>query len=1187
MTSQPGSNPPKSGQPEWDPDTAAVLFDFVQHYLDDQTSGQVKPIEFYESHYPAPEGAIRAEYEGLQDSKQKQGDDAQKVGHYRLLRELGRGGQGSVWLAEDEALRRPVALKLLNSWLIGGDRLARFRREAESIAKLEHEGLAVVFEADVESAQPYIAMRFVEGEDLASCLAKKNSPDKPTFCEPQSALGMRATLHFFERAARALHAAHEAGVVHRDIKPSNIMVTANNQPVITDFGLALDEFTPGEETITREGEIFGTPAYMSPEQVEGRSEDIDRRTDVWSLGATLFETLTGRAPFQGKGQIGLARAILGDPLPNPRQFPNGKHIPGDVAVVLQTAMERDPARRYSSALALAEDLRRIREFEPIRARPQSTWLRLRRWCRREPAWATALTLIFLGLVTGLIASQIMVGRIARSLDKERSMRVVRQVPSLQNKSPSLALAVGLHAVELDDSWLSRSSLFGPLEALSMTARAKFPTQYRVWDAGFMQDGKRAFGAGEHGVCLYSIEDGATLAQRIFPEMEEVGVRECVEIAEIDSLLAGRDTGQVHCLNSKDLQELWVRDFPSAVQSLTRHPKLAQALVLTLDHGAFVLDATNGEILMEIPVPEHSASMMRYSPQGDRILSYPRAFRGKPVIKTTQALLWDGKSGALVARLGHTGLVRDGSFNPKTGQLSTVTAKGELRQWNPQNGQRLEPIENLGFERTGPLERVVYAPHGLGLAIAGLRGVWFWDSVSGSWQAMQDSQDKNRDLAFDPTGTKLAGSALDNAIRVWEVEDGSKVREHRAQRRPMLLEWSANGKGLLSAGIGSSIFFWSQVPNAEAWRYLGGGEPIVWAGFVPGAERAIVADALGKLVLIETPLHNGGTTPGEQVAVLAQHGPGEIRCAIAANAPIAVSAGSTGRVVLHDLPAASQAGFQMGNQTTSPTELPRGIRDLAISPNGTHVAFVDGLGLLHLWDVQAQTSTRPIGVAPGIRKVAFDDQGRYLAAGDSLGSVQAWAIDGGPAILNGKPVWPDETTERHPVVDLSFSSDGSLLYAASSKWSLHTWKVQPQPQEEKREVRMWHRWLKPIPTGGAITVGVGRGSFDIGKKEEGVRPQTLHTKSLTAVGINPSGRWFATGSEDNHVLVWDWRTGKTQCRFDLHTAPIRWVAFSPVEGDTRILSASDDGTVALWHMNPVSAAKALAPHGLTSTELEGL
>ena len=503
------------------------------------------------------------------------------------------------------------------------------RREAESIAKLEHEGLAVVFEADVEASQPYIAMRFVEGEDLASCLGKQNSPEKPTFCQPQSAQGVRAALQFFERAARALHAAHEAGVVHRDIKPSNIMVTQAGRPVITDFGLALDEFTPGEETITREGEIFGTPAYMSPEQVEGRIGDIDRRTDVWSLGATLFETVTGQAPFQGKGQIGLARAILEASLPNPKQFDNGKHVPQDLVVVLQTALERDLSRRYATALEFAEDLRRIREFEPIQARPQSALLRLRRWCRREPALASALAVVLVGLLAGLIASQVMLGRIARSLDKERSLRVVREVSPLVEQSPSLALAVGLHAVELQDSWMSRSSLFGPLEKLSLKGRFDVPTLHRVWDAGFLAERKTAYAAGETGVALYSLEDGELRGKKLWPTHEGMGVRECVELPALGALAVAHDSGQVHCLRSTDLGPIWSRSFESSVLSIDRHPNGLSLAVLTLGHGGFLLDSKTGETLGPLEVPTGSASVVRFSPKGDRIATFSQAFRGKP------------------------------------------------------------------------------------------------------------------------------------------------------------------------------------------------------------------------------------------------------------------------------------------------------------------------------------------------------------------------------------------------------------------------------------------------------------------------------------------------------------------------------------------------------------------------------
>jgi serine/threonine protein kinase len=250
------------------------------------------------------------------------GGEGDRIGPFRILELVGRGGQGIVYLAEDERLHRKVALKVLTGWgLTSEAALKRFRREAEVASKLDHPGICTVYDAGVEDGVPYIAMRYVEGETLARKLstARESAGDEatsvvgllefeaaastrpevdpsPTPSGPTTHAEVMRVVRLVEEAARALHAAHESGVIHRDIKPGNIMVTAASEPVILDFGLAR-ELEGDLPTLTHMGELFGTPAYMSPEQLAHQRIRLDRRTDVWSLGVTLYECLSLRRPF--------------------------------------------------------------------------------------------------------------------------------------------------------------------------------------------------------------------------------------------------------------------------------------------------------------------------------------------------------------------------------------------------------------------------------------------------------------------------------------------------------------------------------------------------------------------------------------------------------------------------------------------------------------------------------------------------------------------------------------------------------------------------------------------------------------------------------------------------------------------------------------------------------------------------
>jgi formylglycine-generating enzyme required for sulfatase activity len=321
--------------------------------------------------------------------------ELEHFGNYHLLRVLGRGAQGVVYLAEDVQLGRKVALKMIE----GLNNLSRqvrdrFQREAEITSKLQHPNICSIYGFGELRGTMYMAMQFVQGTTLADMVesARGGRTPRPNPTGTISATlsgdnSVQDVLLLVERTARALHVAHEVGLVHRDIKPGNIMVTTEGQPVLLDFGLAREVDTTGH-TLTETGQVLGTPAYMAPEQLRAVRDQIDRKTDVYALGVTLFECLTLARPFHAETFEGLYNQILqGAPL-DPRKL--NARIPRDLATVIEVAIERDRARRYASALELAEELRRVRSFEPIHAQPAGPVLRLRKWARRRPAAAVAV-----------------------------------------------------------------------------------------------------------------------------------------------------------------------------------------------------------------------------------------------------------------------------------------------------------------------------------------------------------------------------------------------------------------------------------------------------------------------------------------------------------------------------------------------------------------------------------------------------------------------------------------------------------------------------------------------------------------------------------------------------------------------------------------------------------------------------
>jgi eukaryotic-like serine/threonine-protein kinase len=336
---------------------------------------------------------------GAQPAAEAHSGPPRRVGQFELIEEVGSGTFGSVYRALDTELGREVAVKVLRAGrLARGEDVERFLREARSAARLQHPGIVSLHQAgQTPDGVCYLVEELVRGVTLAERL--KGGP-----LDPRAAAGLIADV------AEALDAAHQLGVIHRDVKPSNIMLADRQSndsrlgtgdgglgtPKVTDFGLA--KWEAEDATMTPEGEVLGTPAYMSPEQARGESHRVDARSDVYSLGVVLYEAMTGERPFRGSRRMLILQVLQDEPRP-PRRL-NDK-IPRDLETICLKAMAKTPARRYATAGELAADLRRFIAHVPIKARPVGLPGRAWRWCRRNPVPAGLLAALSVGSAVGL------------------------------------------------------------------------------------------------------------------------------------------------------------------------------------------------------------------------------------------------------------------------------------------------------------------------------------------------------------------------------------------------------------------------------------------------------------------------------------------------------------------------------------------------------------------------------------------------------------------------------------------------------------------------------------------------------------------------------------------------------------------------------------------------------------------
>ncbi|MAG58947.1 MAG: hypothetical protein CMJ83_21885 [Planctomycetes bacterium] len=464
---------------------AAVLAEFLDVWIADRARGELQPLAVYQQRFPGHEEAIARAYRTAAfgdsvcsaDSSRlgtRTGSDQDTLGPYKIEGEIGRGGQGIVYRATDTRIGRTVALKVLKGLGPGAEEsLLRFKREAMAASKADHPGVCPIYDAQVEGGISYIAMRFIEGETLAKRISitreevstgdgpstvHLNLEDDPTTAAdpaptpngPQKRSDIMRAVGLVEKTARALHAVHEAGVIHRDVKPGNVMVTPDGKAIVMDFGLARDEESD-LQTLTRSGDFFGTPAYMSPEQLTRQNIRLDRRTDVWSLGVMLYECMTLKRPFEAPSREGLYQQILAKDPADPRTL--NPTLSKDLCTVIATALEKDRDRRYQTALDLAEELRCVRNDEPVVARPPSIARRVLTWSRRRPAMAVAtVATVTLFSVGGWLLSKASSSAEIASFERERSQRIEADATVAQQEQADRALAKQLERFFESAAW---------------------------------------------------------------------------------------------------------------------------------------------------------------------------------------------------------------------------------------------------------------------------------------------------------------------------------------------------------------------------------------------------------------------------------------------------------------------------------------------------------------------------------------------------------------------------------------------------------------------------------------------------------------------------------------------------------------------------------------------------------------
>ena len=724
------------------------------------------------------------------------GTKVRYIGDYELLDELGRGGMGVVYKARQSKLNRLVALKMILAGEYAGEReVARFRTEAEAVARLQHPNIVQIFEVGEHDGHPYFSLEFVDGGSLAQKLDGTPLP-------PQQAARLVETL------ARAMHAAHQAGVVHRDLKPANVLLTADGTPKITDFGLAKKlEDAAGP---TGSNAIMGTPSYMAPEQAGGDSNKVGPPADVYALGAILYELLTGRPPFKAATPLDTVLQVVNDEPVPPRKLQS--KTPRDLDTICLKCLQKAPGKRYATAADLAEDLRRFQAQEPIQARPVGRLERGVKWAKRRPAVAAllaALVLAALGLVGGgawftislqnaLGAERDALGSAKASAEAERGAKEKAQNEKVQ-----------ADAARTKAEWLAYAG--------------QITLAQREWQDGDVGHARDLLGACQGNLRGWEYDYLDTLFNKNQRTLRGHTGRVTSVAFSPDGkrLVSGSQDNTVKVWDAQTGQEtLTLKGHTGAVRSVAFSPDGKRLVSGSQDGTVKVWDAQTGQETLTLKGHTLWVTSVAFSPDGKRLVSGSQDCTVK---------VWDAQTGHESLTLkGHTGGITSVAFSPDGKRLVSGSQDGTVKVWDAQTGQETLTLKG----HTGRFTSVVFS----------------WDAQTGQeTRTLKGHTGKVYSVAFSPDGKRLASGGYDNTVKVWDAQTGQETLTLKGHFGPVRsAAFSPDGKRLVSGSYDSTLKVWDAQTGQETLTLKGHAGWVNSVAFSPDGKHLVSGSADGTI-----------------------------------------------------------------------------------------------------------------------------------------------------------------------------------------------------------------------------------------------------------------------------------------------------------------------------------------------------
>jgi WD40 repeat protein/serine/threonine protein kinase len=1075
------------------------------------------------------------------------------IGPYKLLEQVGEGGFGIVFMAEQQQpLRRKVALKVLKPGMDTRQVIARFEAERQALALMDHPNIAHVYDGgETATGRPFFVMELVKGIPITD------------YCD-QRQLTPRERLELFLHVGQAVQHAHQKGIIHRDLKPSNVLVTLHDgTPVVKviDFGIAkaTGRQLTDKTLFTNFAQLIGTPQYMSPEQALS-GLDVDTRSDIYALGVLLYELLTGTTPFAKErfkeADYDEIRRILREeepPRPSTRIGTLGqaattlstqrKSDPkrlrqlfrGELDWIVMKCLEKDRSRRYETVNGLAMDVRRYLHDEPVEACPPSPTYWLRKFVRRNRNGVVASGLLFLAVLAGLVGTTWGLFEALWERDQADQART--------EESQQRGIAKQAEEKARLEEGRAKKNAELVTEEKRLSDRLFYASDMKLasldWEAGQTelvlerlerQRTKRPGDEDRRGFEWYYLQRQCELDQWI--------IRGCSKHA---SVVFSPDGSRLVSVSENDSVKTW--EIATRQEDLTLDSR-AYRTVNSFAHGQYT------------PVA------LAFSPDGRHIASTGLSRNGHAV------QVWDAANGQVTLTIRSNAEVRGLAFSPDSRLIAMAKWDGTVEVLDAAGGRFGHTLRGHKDSVFG----VAFSCDGRRIASASVDNtVKVWDAANGKdLLTLRGHTDVVTGVAFSPDGRRIASASYDGTVKLWDTAGGKKELTLCGHRNWVNgVAFSPDGRWIASVSYDKTVKVWGVAAGNEILTLRGHTGSVQGVVFSPDGRR-IASSSSDQTIRVwdvasgQKPLSLRGNADGSR--------PGVRGVAFSPDGGRIASAGD-GHTVRVWKAATGQAILTIRGHAAH-------VFGVAFSPNGRGIASAS-IDQVRIWDAASGRETRAIdGQFGAVFSVAFSPDGRRIASPCEDRILRIWDVGSGKEVfaLSGfiNPAEALITIIRGHTDDYRdavFSPDGRWLASATSN-NVKLWDV--ATGKEKLNFRAHEALVEGVafsPDGHLLASASYDGTVKVWDVATGQLTLTLrgHAAGVHSVAFCPDGQRLASASDDQTVKVWDVRTGQETLSLQGHSRPVRCVAWSHTGRSIVSASESEDQTIMVWEATDLTEA----------------